>query len=304
MVSYLNQCPDCGAALDPGEKCDCQKTELPAIVCTQPPVISENLTNFRASIETLTADVDSLPVNDESLKYLKGIRADLAKEFDRLEQERKTAKKMVMAPYEAAEKKYNDYIKSPYTAADQKLKRWIDGYQDKLKAACTDTLKAYFTEACQAKGIDFIPFSRCGIAVDMAMARKKDLTKVMEQIDQCIAAVRQDMDTIVSMENADEVMAEYRKYPVLSEAVLAVSRRKQEQAAAKAYVSQQKDFEQKKQEAMAKLLEAAPELKPKEETYTTAFRATGTLAALKAMKAYALSLGITFENIKEDNDNE
>lgn len=304
MVSYLNQCPDCGAALDHGEKCDCQETELPAIVCTQPPVISENLTNFRESIETLTADMDSLPVNDESLKYLKGIRADLAKEFDRLEQERKTAKKMVMAPYEAAEKKYNDYIKTPYTAADQKLKRWIDGYQDELKAACTDTLKAYFTEACQAKGIDFIPFSRCGIVVDMAMARKKDLTKVMEQIDQCIAAVRQDMDTIVGMEDAEEVMAEYRKYPVLSKAVLTVFRRKQEQAAAKAYVSQQKDFEQKKQEAVAKLLEAAPELKPKEETYTTAFRATGTLAALKAMKAYALSLGITLENIKEDNDNE
>lgn len=303
-MSYLNQCPDCGAALAPGEKCDCQKTELPAIVCTQPPVISENLTNFRVSIETLTADMDSLPVNDESLKYLKGIRADLAKEFDRLEQERKTAKKMVMAPYEAAEKKYNDYIKTPYTAADQKLKRWIDGYQDELKATCTDTLKAYFTEACQAKGIDFIPFSRCGIVVDMAMARKKDLTKVMEQIDQCIAAVRQDMDTIVGMEDAEEVMAEYRKYPVLSEAVLTVSRRKQEQAAAKAYVSQQKDFEQKKQEAMARLLEAAPELKPKEETYTTAFRATGTLAALKAMKAYALSLGITLENIKEEDDNE
>ncbi len=304
MVSYLNQCPDCGAALDPGEKCDCQET-LPAIVCTQPPVISENLTNFRVSIETLTADMDSLPVNDESLKYLKGIRADLAKEFDRLEQERKTAKKMVMAPYEAAEKKYNDYIKTPYTAADQKLKRWIDGYQDELKSACTATLKAYFTEACRANVIDFIPFSRCGIVVDMAMARKKDLTKVMEQIDQCIAAVRQDMDTIVGMENAEEVMAEYRKYPVLSEAVLTVSRRKQEQAAAKAYVSQQKDFEQKKQEAVAKLLEAAPELKPKEETYyTTAFRATGTLAALKAMKAYALSLGITLENIKEEDDNE
>ena len=55
---------------------------------------------------------------------------------------------------------------------------------------------------------------------------------------------------------------------------------------------------------MARLLEAVPELKPKEETYTTAFRATGTLAALKAMKAYALSLGITLENIKEEDDNE
>ena len=42
-MSYLNQCPDCGAALDPGEKCDCQETELPAIVCTQPPVIYERI---------------------------------------------------------------------------------------------------------------------------------------------------------------------------------------------------------------------------------------------------------------------
>lgn len=102
------------------------------------------------------------------------------------------------------------------------------------------------TPAGFRKGIDFIPFSRCGIVVDMAMARRKDLTKVMEQIDQSIFAVRQDMGTILGMENADEVMAEYRKFPVLSEAVLTVSRRKQEKEAAKAYVSQQKGFEQKK----------------------------------------------------------
>ena len=29
-MSYFNKCPDCGAHLDPGEKCDCEKENAPA----------------------------------------------------------------------------------------------------------------------------------------------------------------------------------------------------------------------------------------------------------------------------------
>ena len=52
------------------------------------------------------------------------------------------------------------------------------------------------------------------------------------------------------------------------------------------------------------VMEAAPEVQPEpEEQYSVCFRATGTLSALKAMKAHALALGITFEEIKQEEEN-
>ena len=32
MMDYYRICPDCGATLDPGEKCDCQLDELEAFL--------------------------------------------------------------------------------------------------------------------------------------------------------------------------------------------------------------------------------------------------------------------------------
>ena len=34
MMPYYEPCPNCGANLDPGEKCDCRKKEMPAGAAT------------------------------------------------------------------------------------------------------------------------------------------------------------------------------------------------------------------------------------------------------------------------------
>ena len=52
------------------------------------------------------------------------------------------------------------------------------------------------------------------------------------------------------------------------------------------------------------MIEAAPEIQPEpEEKYSVCFRATGALSALKAMKAHAVALGITFEEIEQEEEN-
>lgn len=155
-MSKFRECEICGAALDPGEKCDCGETHdngnekyLPAIRCTQPPVIAENLDSVRENLEILLADISTLPQDDDALKYVKQIRANLSKDFDRMETQRKAVKRQVMEPYEQAEKKYNECIKGPYKAADERLKEWVDTYQDNLKKKCADSLREYFDELCQ-----------------------------------------------------------------------------------------------------------------------------------------------------------
>lgn len=303
-MSKFRECAACGAALDPGEKCDCAQSNLPAIRCTQPPIIAENLDSVRQNLEILLADISTLPQNDDSLKYVKQIRANLSKDFEQMETQRKAVKRQIMDPYYHAEEKYSKYISSPYKEADEYLKKWVDNYQGNLKQKCVDSLQEYFDELCQANGIDFLPFHRCGVVVDMAMARQKEPRKAMEQIYNCVMAVRTDMDTILRMDNAEEIMAEYRNFPVLSSAVITVDKRKKEKERMALFLEEQRRQQEQQSVERAAMIEATPEIQPEpEDKYSVCFLATGTLSALKAMKAHATALGITFEEIKQEEEN-
>ena len=305
-MALMNECEICGAALDPGEKCDCGGGEnLPAIRCTQPPIIVENLDSVRQNLEILLADISTLPQNDEALKYVKQIRANLAKDFERMEIQRKAAKKQVMEPYDTANEKYQAYVAAPYKEADDRLKKWVDNYQDGLKHDCEELLHEYFNELCRANGIDFLAFSHCGVVVDMAMARKKEPPKkVIEQIYNTVMKVRSDMDAILKMEDAEDIMAAYRRNPSLSEVVVAVNQQRQDRERMRIFLEEQRQQQEQQTVEQAAMIEAAPEIQPEpEEQYSVCFKATGTISALKAMKAHAIALGITFEEIDQEEEN-
>ena len=304
-MSKFKECEICGAALDPGEKCDCGGGEnLPAIRCTQPPIIAENLDSVQRNLRVLLADISTLPQNDEALKYVKQIRANLAKDFERMEIQRKAVKRQVMEPYNLAEQKYKEFISEPYAAADSFLKKWVDDYQGNLKQACFDTLKRYFDELCQSQDIDFLTFSHCGVVVDMAMARQKEPRKAMDQIYTYVMGVRSDLDTILKMEDAEEIMAEYRCCPILASAIGKVTRRKADLENTARFLENQRRQRERQTVEQAVMIEAAPEIQPEpEEQYSVCFKATGTLSALKAMKAYGITLGITFEEIDQEEEN-
>ena len=304
-MSKFRECAACGAALDPGEKCDCGMDKyLPAIRCTQPPIIVENIDSVRQNLELLLADISTLPQDDEALKYVKQIRANLAKDFERMEIQRKAAKKQVMEPYDTANEKYQAYVAAPYKEADERLKKWGDDYQGNLKQARFDTLKRYFDELCQSQNIDFLTFAQCGVVVDMAMARQKEPRKAMDQIYTYVMGVRSDLDTILKMEDAEEIMAEYRCCPILASAIGKVTRRKADLENTTRFLENQRRQRDRQTVEQAVMIEAAPEIQPEpEEQHSVCFKATGTLSALKAMKAHAIALGITFEEIDQEEEN-
>jgi uncharacterized protein YoxC len=267
-------------------------------------VISENLDSVRNRLEGLLSEVSGYPKDDESLKKIKKLRADLNKEKEQYESQRKEARRIVLAPYEQANKKYEEYISGPYASADRTLKEWVDDYQDGIKHKCEDSLRSYFDECCKGFGIDFLKFEDCGVVVDMTIARQKEPRKAMEKIYNCVMAVRSDMDTILRMDNAEEIMAEYRNFPVLSSAVITVDKRKKEKEQMALFLEEQRRQQEQQSVVRAALVEAAPEIQPEpEEQYSVCFRATGTLSALKAMKAHALSLDITLKEIKQEDKN-
>lgn len=297
----VNVCEFCGAALDPGERCNCQSRSL-ALHCIQAPVISEDLEGVRRQMDLVLAEVGQLPENDESLKRVKAIRADLSRQFEEMETQRKEVRRQVLQPYTRAEEKYKACIAEPYKAADRQLKEWVDNYQNGMKMACEARLREYFDSLCSAQGVDFLHFSQCGVTVDMAMARQKEPKKAMEAIEAFVLRVRSDLDSILTLEDAAEVLAEYRDCLDLLDAILTVKNRKKVTAAMQEQVEQAQEAQEQERQHRLELLEAAPELRdqlPQEDTYTMAFTVTGTLRDLKALKTYILSSNLTLEEENE-----
>lgn len=297
----MNECEICGAALDPGEKCSCQtgdQSSVPALRVIRTPVISEALDSVTHQLNTVLATVEQLQANDSSLKQVKAIRADLARQFLAMEEQRKAAKKQVMEPYLQAEAKYKAAIAEPFQAADKRLKAWVDNYQNGLKAAKEQELREYFEELCAVHGVDFLRFSDAGVAVDMAMARQKESRKAMEQLETFVLRVRGDLDTILTLENSVEVYAEYRLHLNLQKAILTAQERREAVAQRCLEIQKEREAKQEQEQHREQLLAAAPELReqlPQEETYTMTFTVTGPLPELKALKAYILTRNLTIE---------
>lgn len=296
----MYECEICGAALDPGEKCSCMEAEssLPALRVIRTPVISEALDSVTHQLNTVLATVEQLQANDSSLKQVKAIRADLARQFLAMEEQRKAAKKQVMEPYLQAEAKYKVAIAEPFQAADKRLKAWVDNYQNGLKAAKEQELREYFEELCAVHGVDFLRFESAGVAVDMAMARQIESRTAKKALETFVLKIRGDLDTILAMEDSAEILAEYREHHDLQRAILDVTHRKQRIRWEEKQIQKALEEKQEQEQHREQLLAAAPELReqlPQEETYTMTFTVTGPLPELKALKAYILTRNLTIE---------
>ena len=293
----MNTCDRCGASLDPSERCDCQDHVL-ALRCIQAPVISEDLEGIRRQMDLVLAEVRQLPANDESLKRIRSIRADLSKRFNEMETQRKEVKRQVLQPYTQAEEKYKACIAEPYQAVDRQLKEWVDNYQNTVKQACEDRLREYFEELCVAHGVDFLRFEQAGVTVDMATARQKENRKAMEKLESFVLRVRADLDTILKMEDSAEILAAYRIKLNLPEAILGVVNHKAAVERAVQQIREAMEARDQEEQNRRQLFDAAPELRDQlsqEDIYSMTFTVTGTLPDLKALKAYILSSNLTLE---------
>lgn len=301
-MSKYRECDVCGASLDPGEVCDCQTTteETGQILeLTQAPIIYEKLVSVEQNMTAIRQHVFGLPLNEDSLKEVKGLRAQIRKQFDELEEQRKAVKKAVMEPYEEAEKTYKAFVSTPFNTTDGFLKAWIDGYQDNIKIQCENRLKEYFAELCQSFNIDFLRYEDCGVRVDMALARQKEPRKAMDQIYQFVDRVHTDIETIMLYEpdHAAAVFAAYKGNRCnLADALSFVERQRQANQAAQTSLSEMKQTAAAEAEAIKRIEAIAPPVPvEKESVIRCAFTAIGTRTQIKKMKEFAIKEGIHFE---------
>ena len=276
------------------------------ITLQQPPIIIyERIKAVGQQIEAKIAELnlDNQLVTEDTKQALKNTRAELNKEFTTFEQQRKLIKEMVNAPYEAFEKAYKDNIKVHYEQADSTLKSKLTEFDNRLRQDKEDRARAYFIEACQANNIDFLPFEKLYLKININTSDKS----LRESIDSTIERVVKDLETANFIPESDEfkaeVLTEYKQTLDISTALRNAQYRKQQcEAELQRIEAQRVATEQARLVDEARVRETTPLQAPAQVTneaqadenkvIQTTFTVQGTRSQLQALKQYIISNNI------------
>lgn len=289
------------------------------IVVRQLPVIEDQLRTVHDTIQARVSAVLEMECTEETYKEVKKARSELNAQFRALEDRRKEVKAQIEAPYKKFEQVYKACAGDLFAQADKQLAAKIAAVESGLKQKKADAVRAYFEEYRDSLGIpaDLVSYDRAGIAVTLSASAKSLKTQAKEFLDR----ISGDLALIDTQEHKDEILVEYRKSLNVSQAVTAVTnrhaaierqRRMREEMAATA------DQQRAAEKTVQRAVEAAAPQRVKEEPaamvqppvvvertedagtpkqYSTAFRVTGSLDQLKALKKFLVDGGYVYEQL-------
>jgi len=292
------------------------------IIVEQLPIITERLAAVSEEIERRIAEALALDCNEETVKYIKSVRAGLNKEKDAFEEKRRQVKTAVMAPYERFEAVYKENVLDKYKAADAQLKTEIDNVESEVKNRKYVEVKSYFDELCISQNIDFVTLESFNLNVTLTASVKS----LKEQLYGHISRVVVDLALIETQEHKEEILVEYRKTLNVSLAIKTVTDRHkaiEEQKARQAEIEARRNAQA---EAVKKVDAAIPQpaampaqqttpplappvavpvtQRPTENTVaspdndpvmTTTFKVTAPISKLKSLKNFLIEGGYQYE---------
>lgn len=265
----------------------------------QLPIIEERLRSLKESVDKQVDDALALVCTEETVQAVKATRADLSKRFKGLEEQRKAVKKAVLGPYEQFEAVYKECVSDSFKRADAALKEKIDDVEAEMKQRCEDVLREYFAELCAAEHVEWLTYDRSGIVVDMASARAKMPKKLREKLADFVSGISRGMELISSMDDADEIMVEFKRTLDAAQAISIVQERHQRIEAEKEAQALREEQRAREAEAVAKVEAAAPPtVEPPieaEKVYRCTFTVSATKPQLRKLKEFLNQEGIRYE---------
>ena len=270
------------------------------IIVKQLPVIEEKLKALKEEITAKVENATALVCNEETVKTVKDVRAELNKDFKELEQQRKEVKNAVLAPYEQFETIYKECVTDKFKAADKDLKDKIDAVESDLKAQKEQEIKEYFEEYKTVKNVDFVSYEQAKINVTLTASKKS----LKEQAKAFIDKIVDDLNLIDTEEHKAEMLVEYKQTLNVSAAITSVKNRialiereKQIQEEHKKEAEQiQENLNKFKQASDVAPIEtpiAAPVVEEKE--YVVNFKVIATKEKLVALKQFLNDGGYKYE---------
>lgn len=238
------------------------------------------------------------------MQAVKAERAKLNQEFAILEDQRKAAKKAVLEPYERFEEVYRDCVSIGFKQADEALRSKIVEVENEIKRRCEEALRDYFDELCAVHHLDWLAYERAGIKVDMASAKAKTPSKLRKQLTEFVVSVADSVDRIIALENAGEIMAEYKRTLNASDAICTVQERRrrveeqEKELEARKAVREQEDVMVRRVETLAPpvVMEKHPKKDPNEIIPKLTFTViNATRAQLLQVREFLNMEGIKYE---------
>ena len=268
-------------------------TGSPEIVkVTQLPIIEEQLREIQEWVLQAVSNVEGLVCNEATLIETKSLRTDLNNLFAELEIRRKEVLREVEAPIDQFKATYKECVSDHFKKADAILKAKINAVESEMKGACEQRLRSFFDELTQINGIAFLKYEQAGIVVSMADARAKTQPpkKLREQLEQFVARVGQDVDMILTLETAEEILAVYKQTLNATCAIQAVNERHRQIEQARAEQEQRNAAKAQEAEAVRNVEAFAPPVaeipEPESDLLTVTFTVNDTRERLKLLKRF------------------
>lgn len=269
--------------------------EKQLIEIKQLPIIEEQLQKVSGEIEQKVNEVLQLVCNEDTVKTIKNLRAELNKEYQSFETRRKTVKEEVLKPYNDFEDIYKKYISDQYRNADVILKGRIQTVEDEIKQKITDEVKSYFEEYKESLNIDFVGFEDANINIIKSVSMKK----LKEQCKEFLDKVADDIQLINSQKYKTEILVEYKQNLNVSKSIQTVLNRN-EMIKKEAEIRAKQEQEQKEEvrievkeveNSVEKPIEDIVEVREL-EMLTMEFKVQGTIEQLRELKESINEIGL------------
>ena len=272
-------------------------------------VIEERLKELSDEIDKKIEQANALVCTEESKSKVKKMRTALKKDFDVLENQRKSVKSKVLEKYNAFEELYKKYVTEKFKGADKSLSEKINVIENAQKKELEDAAREYFVEYAASEGIDFVTFEQIGLKIGVS----DNDTKLRKQIVIFLNKVSEDLQLIETQENKEEILVEYKqslnvidsinKVKIRIKAIEAEKRRQEELLKIR---EQEREAVAKVQAAMEESLDTPIVMEtsyhinvesPEEQLYTVNFYVRGTKEELKTVKAFLENGGYEYGSI-------
>lgn len=267
----------------------------------QLPEIEEHLKNVSLEIDEKIKNATSLICNEETIKTIKELRAELNKDYKEFEIQRKAVKEQVLKPYNDFEDIYKKCISDKFKNADLILKGRVEVVENAIKEEKEQEVKDYFEEYRVANEIDFITYEQAKINTTLSASMKS----LKEQAKQFIDKVVEDLKLIETQEYKAEILVEYKNTLNVSNAITTVTNRfkaiEEEKRKQEEIVNQRLEDEKKLVEEAIKPFEEVTQLQApvveenQEDILTLKFTVKGTRTKLKKLKEFLENGGYDYE---------
>jgi len=232
-------------------------------VVEQLPIITERIKEIGKNLDKRLSELklDKLVCTEETRKDIRKLRTELGNELKVFEAQRKEIKKKINEPYEEFNKTYEEEIKTKYANADLILKNGIDVVEAGIKNNAKILAVEFFEEYKKSKSIigeNYITYEELNIQLGLDSLTEKGMLvkKVKDAITSKLDQLEKDIETINTMQDSEEILAEYLKHKNLSIAIKEVNDRH----AILEQVKQQQELAKERKREEEKVIEKVEEV--------------------------------------------